>query len=364
MADIDLFASVRTIRIGMHRHDVDALSAQSDGMLTATSLVYERKDTNWPYRHEKPCTISFDSDDRVSFVSFKPGLSGLPGLDADADEQTVRKRFPDHTDLFQTTSSRKFHYVSLILATTEDDVVTVCHFQAGRQIGVALWLKKDLEAREARSRVVEQRELREAEEAAERRAKAEADRAAHAAWRRSAPPDEVLRHWAKSYSAWGEGPSEWLRFVDWLIEESTPFDRHLLMCGYNWGHGIEVPYWIVRQPDTQLATVLTIFWLNEPSYYLSLVARNEPIPSYSENGYELMLAIGKNIASGFYRSPWPWQRIAFTGELCTRINMSDPEVARAAKLLIPDCATVPITGKRAADLATPRNLPFDLGILA
>ncbi|TGD43645.1 hypothetical protein EEB11_09725 [Pseudotabrizicola sediminis] len=124
----------------------------------------------------------------MSFVRFEPGAVCLPGLDADADERTVRQ---------------KGAVVSLIFGTTDDYVLIVCNFTAGQQTGVGFWLKTDVEAQEEAIRAYEQTILREAEEKAAKLAKDEADRAAHAAWHRSAPPDEVLLHWAKSYSAWG-----------------------------------------------------------------------------------------------------------------------------------------------------------------
>ena len=363
MTDDDLMAMVRTIHIGAHRQDIDRLADQSNGMLSAKSLTATLDNKNWPYPQKRPCILRFDQNDRVSFLRFDGGAVNIPGLDPDADLESLRKRFPGHTDRFQTSPARALQRVSLILGHDEHGAAIQCDFVKGRLTGVSFWSADSLAAQEEQNREFELKHVRDTAQAVAKLAKDKAHRAAHAAWRRSAPPDDVLRHWAKSYSAWGESPDAWGRFVDWLIEDSSAIDRHLVMQAYNWDHGVEIPNWIVQQPDTQMATVLNIFWLAEPSYYVGLVARNEAIPDYHEGHYEMLLQIGKNVASGFYKTPWPWQKIAFACTSRVTWNMSDPDVVRAAKLLVPDNATLPIKGKDASTLAKVRALPFDPKLL-
>lgn len=223
----------------------------------------------------------------------------------------MRRHFPDPGERYRGSFTAGGKYVSLKLGNTQDGAIVVCDFETGRQTGISFWSPDALARDESQIREIEARMAREDAERAQKRAMAKKERAAHAAWRRTAPPDDVLRHWAKSHSAWGEGSADWARFADWLISDSTAIDRHLVLRAYNWDHGVEVPNWIVRQPDTQLATVLAIFWQAEPSFFVNMVARNEAIPGSCAAHSEMLLLIRQTVASGFLKTPWPLQRIAF-----------------------------------------------------
>lgn len=362
MTDDDLLALARTIRIGAAKAEIDRLAAHSDGMLTAASLMPQG--TKWPHPQKQPCVLRFDPDDRVAFLRFESGTIDVPGLDPAADLDAVRRSFPDHGERYRGSLTANGQHVSLRLGKTDDGAIIVCDFKMGRQTWVSFWSPDALAEDERKIRALEAQMAQEDAEKARKRAKAEEERAAHAAWRRTAHPDDVLRQWARSHSAWGEGSGGWTRLVDWLISDSTAIDRHLVMRAYNWDHGVEIPTWIIRQPDTQLATVLTIFWLAEPSFFVNQVARNEAIPAPYEAQYEMLLLIRQNVASGFYKTPWPWQRIAFAPLTRATWDASKPEVRRAADLLVPDGATAPIRGRTVSDLATVRALPFDPGILS
>ena len=58
-----------------------------------------------------------------------------------------------------------------------------------------------------------------------------------------------------------------LRDVPDLLEEGTSAEKlHQFMEEYNWGDGLEVPYFIMQHPNCELATALMIFWLAEGDY--------------------------------------------------------------------------------------------------
>ncbi len=52
-----------------------------------------------------------------------------------------------------------------------------------------------------------------------------------------------------------------------LLEEKTSGEElHRYMEEYNWGDGLEVPYFIMQHPNCELATALMMFWLAEGDY--------------------------------------------------------------------------------------------------
>lgn len=78
--------------------------------------------------------------------------------------------------------------------------------------------------------------------------------------------DDQLRTWASNYDGDFHG-NDWTRLADWLIDRSSPADRHAFVQAYNWDHGATPLAWIAAQPDTSLATLGEIFWLAEPHHF-------------------------------------------------------------------------------------------------
>lgn len=80
------------------------------------------------------------------------------------------------------------------------------------------------------------------------------------------PLSEQLRAWAVSYGNDFHG-NDWTQLADWLVDASTPIERHAFVLAYNWDHGVLPLAWVVHQPDTYLATLAEIFWRAEPGFF-------------------------------------------------------------------------------------------------
>ena len=289
----EVLARAQHLRPGMTRADVDALAAVSHGMITADKLCGDpgkvwRHDDGRPYRGNRPVVVSFDGDGVLTSVGIRAEFAGMPGLEAGQTVAAVRARYPGCTDIDVGPELEKLGYAKLVLAEVEPGIVLTAAFMRakGQADTGLLWLTYTTAAEVARqaaqARAHAEKSAEKEAEAARRRD--EARRIAE--WKRTADPDEVLRFWAKSYSAWGEAPEEWQRFADWLIEASTPEDRHILATAVNWDHGLDITQWVIRQPDTQLATVYEVFWAADP--WASIMA----IPATMESPAPTLLFMG------------------------------------------------------------------------
>lgn len=141
--------------------------------------------------------------------------------------------------------------------------------------------------------------------------------------------DEVLRHPEMQTSA------AFKAFVEWLIKESRPDDRHVILSGINTDTGLDASLWMIRQPDTDIASVLTAFWRSEPSFYIREIAQGRVPPrQLGESDFDLLVEVKSRVDAGFYRPKAGHAPIAF--ELPQRItwDRSDPAFAQAEALLV------------------------------
>ena len=76
---------------------------------------------------------------------------------------------------------------------------------------------------------------------------------------------------------------------------------HKVVKSYNWDHGNESLFHIIRNPKTDKATALSIYWLGQPNDYTEYKNRDE-VDSYYQEGYDLLKEIEKNIEHNFYKS--------------------------------------------------------------
>jgi len=355
----------------MTRADVDALSAPSGGAITAARLEGDWR-THWPTMEARPCGVRFDAQGKITSITFRGDLAGISGLENGTAITTVRASQPDCRELDFGKSRSRLGYRTLALGEREPGTLLTARFRPpqdeddiARLDFVILTTWDEVHRLAASNRAYDARKTR---EAAERAAAAERRREAAsklAAWKRTADPDDVLRHWASEHSAWGESPTEWARFADWLIEESTPEDRHRIALDMNWDHGLDIFFWIIRQPDTQLATVFEIFWLGEPEFFVGELIEDPEGDSFHPEGRALLTEIGRRVADGFYRSPEPGREIAFAGRprWRDREGQRAPAQARAVARLVPDAAFQPIDGRDLARTPPPWRAPVDPGLL-
>ena len=111
-----------------------------------------------------------------------------------------------------------------------------------------------------------------------------------------------LRKWAASYQSFNQD-DDWNDLAEWLINNSTPDQRHLFVENYNWDHGLVPLRWIASQPDTERATVLEIFWLGEPHHYDDALREKGFVEPHEEEAFDFLAGITRRLESGFYRQP-------------------------------------------------------------
>jgi uncharacterized protein DUF4274 len=105
--------------------------------------------------------------------------------------------------------------------------------------------------------------------------------------------------------------------IAWL-EKAGPDDWHRVALDFNWGEPLYVLDWIVRQPDCDVATALTIFWQGEPSAWLEEEGAGEEEPNgFSYLNRQICAYISKRVAAGGYTrskitfSPDTWTKQSY-----------------------------------------------------
>jgi hypothetical protein len=120
----------------------------------------------------------------------------------------------------------------------------------------------------------------------------------------------MLESWAEHCSPWGEPSSKYVAYARWLRTSSTPDERHVAADIWNWDYSHAPLLWMIRQPDCDKATALTIFFKGQPFYYLEFVADRTKVPGHSLEIYDFLVEIRQRFAKGFYSR----SEIAFDGE--------------------------------------------------
>jgi hypothetical protein len=88
----------------------------------------------------------------------------------------------------------------------------------------------------------------------------------------------------------------WLQ--EW-IKGRGPKDRHAIVDRYNWGQGFDLLLWVLRQPDTDLATVKHMFWHAEASYFLQFPDR---AAAGGDRNFDFLVELIERWNTGQYRS--------------------------------------------------------------
>ncbi|MEL7100226.1 MAG: DUF4274 domain-containing protein [Pseudomonadota bacterium] len=145
-------------------------------------------------------------------------------------------------------------------------------------------------------------------------------------------PQEANAAYAEVVARRDAGPDgeDYAAFADWLVRHSTAEDRAFLMEGYNWDNGLDLVRWIVRQPDTDIATIAALFWDGEPSAFYRAVEADIR-PAVSSDLFDLHVEIGARFARGFYQAPAGRAPIGFTPPPVPKI----PPSARVLQTFIP-----------------------------
>lgn len=144
---------------------------------------------------------------------------------------------------------------------------------------------------------------------AERRERERAKHERQNRWKTIADSDEMLESWAANSSPWGEASDKYVAFATWLRSTATPDQRHIVAQTWNWDYTHAPLLWIIRQPDCDVATALTVFFLGEPFFYVTYADR-AAVPHHAVDVYDLLAEIRSRLDSGFYTR----SAIAFAGE--------------------------------------------------
>lgn len=139
------------------------------------------------------------------------------------------------------------------------------------------------------------------------------------------------------YYAWADAHNDqtYRDLVEWIINQTSPDARHSLI-GINWDVGLAIPFWIIRQPGTYLATALKAFEMGEAPYHLAEPKRNSP---GSEFAYEL----NQRIRDGFYVTPEGEKSVAYTPTL--RLDRYPAEKADALRKIVAPAVFEPLEGR-------------------
>ncbi len=126
-----------------------------------------------------------------------------------------------------------------------------------------------------------------------------------------------------------EGP-----FYRWLSTEAGPDDWHRFALGANWDmHEPEIFEWIVKQPDCDKATALTLFWKAQPEYLAEF-------PDADVEHRSLIAMIRYRWAEGVFeraelafdadRDAWPLSLDTLRADVGSRIDQALPPAMRQA----------------------------------
>ncbi|MEO3470267.1 DUF4274 domain-containing protein [Roseomonas sp. CAU 1739] len=107
--------------------------------------------------------------------------------------------------------------------------------------------------------------------------------------------DAMLATWAREEKAAGA------RIAGWLTGGASSDERHALVLGWNWDHGVEPLFWIVRREDCDVATALHVFDLAQPDDAAHYDDRLSEMPDAFEEGFWLTSEIFERWGRGFYR---------------------------------------------------------------
>lgn len=107
--------------------------------------------------------------------------------------------------------------------------------------------------------------------------------------------------------------------IAWL-EKADPDDRHRAALDFNWGGPLYLIDWIVRQPDCDIATALTVFWAGQPTAWMEEQGASTGEPDgFSYLNRQICAYIADRVRAGGYTR----SSIAFAPEVGTRKDYVD-----------------------------------------
>ncbi|MEM6311777.1 MAG: DUF4274 domain-containing protein [Pseudomonadota bacterium] len=358
-----LASLVRHIRPGTLASDVDALAEVSDGWLSVERLSDQYF---WGF-NQSPCTLAFskpeNGDERHAVnVLFLMDFHDPENITRDKTAQDILESVPGAKLAPATDSHRKSNYERVDIPVDGAPYVARLHFRKGALFQTQYNTAENLERSDAA--VMEWHQKQEDEKAA-KKAKQDAfaampldeklaqARSVRAKDEAELGVDGTLRKWASSHSAWGESSNRWESFANWLITNSGPDDWHFL-TGMNWDHGMDIFHWIVRQPDTDIATIGKIIWGAGVSSHLQAVVKGTQAydGAYLLEGLDLIVEAADRVRDAFYSPRADHTPIAFEVPYDLNLDSENPDIKKAYDWLVPDVLRTPIKGRHSQDVRT------------
>ncbi len=91
-------------------------------------------------------------------------------------------------------------------------------------------------------------------------------------------------------------------FEKYLISiQNEPIEIHKVAKNYNWDHGHDTLFWMIRNPNTDKATALSLYWLGQPKEFTEYKSRQE-VEEDQLNNYDFLMELEKNYRENFYKS--------------------------------------------------------------
>jgi Domain of unknown function (DUF4274) len=118
-------------------------------------------------------------------------------------------------------------------------------------------------------------------------------------WRTESNPDKMLSTWAD----WTMGPGGDVAPVRWFcsrLKSATPDEWHSVAEEWNWDQDIAPLYWIIKQPQCDMATALTIFFHACPEDAANDFASPRGLMQQVGEGYGIAVEIRDRWERGFY----------------------------------------------------------------
>ncbi|MEZ5985431.1 MAG: DUF4274 domain-containing protein [Hyphomonas sp.] len=148
--------------------------------------------------------------------------------------------------------------------------------------------------------------------------------------------------------------------IAWL-KNNGPDDWHRAALDFNWNAPLYLLDWIVRQPDCDIATALTIFWKGEPEFFLEEEGSKERKPNgFSYLNRKICAGIAQRVATGAYTrsqiafTPDTWTKKAFVDLAAAAKDLSNPNIH-----VVPDLIRKRRGRNVEADAAFYRRYPED-----
>jgi hypothetical protein len=118
-------------------------------------------------------------------------------------------------------------------------------------------------------------------------------------WKTESDPDRMLSAWAD----WAVGPGGDTAPVRWFcsrLKSATPDEWHSVAEEWNWDQDIAPLYWIIRQPQCDKATALTVFYRASPEDAANDFASPKGLSQSPGTEYGIAVEIRNRWADGFY----------------------------------------------------------------